>query len=231
MARAHASKYDANESLCLRYQHGDRDAAEELLARNAGLVARWVRFYLSGAGSLDAGDLTQEGRLGLLTAARKFKPALGYQFSTYAVLWIRQAISRSIKNYGSVIRVPVSVQDTFSSVPEGAGFTRGQQAALAVRNVLSLDQDCGEGGTLAETLPAAEDVLEEVTSRLWAEQVLAAANLSARERMVLEMRLGFVSGSVERLRDVGAATGMSKEGARLAELRVLRKVRAAAGTW
>jgi hypothetical protein len=39
---------------------------------------------------LDYEDLFQVGALGLMRAARKFAPAKGYKFSTYAAWWVRQ---------------------------------------------------------------------------------------------------------------------------------------------
>ena len=55
---------------------------------------------------LDFDDLVQEGHTGLLKAVDKFDFRLGFQFSTYAGYWIRQAISRALSRNERVVRVP-----------------------------------------------------------------------------------------------------------------------------
>jgi RNA polymerase sigma factor (sigma-70 family) len=55
---------------------------------------------------LDFEDLVQEGQTGLLKAVDKFDYELGFQFSTYAGYWIRQAISRALSRCERVVRVP-----------------------------------------------------------------------------------------------------------------------------
>lgn len=54
-------------------------------------------------------DLVQEGNLGLMNAVRKFSYRRGHKFSTYAIWWIRQAITRAIENQARTIRIPVHV--------------------------------------------------------------------------------------------------------------------------
>lgn len=54
-------------------------------------------------------DLVQEGNVGLVNAVRKFSYGMGHKFSTYAIWWIRQAISRAIENKSRTIRIPVHV--------------------------------------------------------------------------------------------------------------------------
>ena len=56
-------------------------------------------------------DLIAEGNIGLLHAVQKYEWQRGYRFSTYAVWWIRQAITRAIDNQGSTIRLPVHVRE------------------------------------------------------------------------------------------------------------------------
>jgi RNA polymerase primary sigma factor len=78
-----------------------RDALAEA---NSGLVLFIANQYKCGF--LDFDDLVQEGQTGLLRAIDKFDYQLGFQFSTYAAYWIKQAISRALSRNERVVRVP-----------------------------------------------------------------------------------------------------------------------------
>ncbi|MFG3515200.1 sigma-70 family RNA polymerase sigma factor [Streptomyces bobili] len=80
-------------------------ARDCLVLHNQRLVHKLVPRYLDQG--LDYDDLFQHGALGLMRVARKFDPAKGFKFSTYATWWVRQAISRGIADEGAVIRIPV----------------------------------------------------------------------------------------------------------------------------
>ena len=77
---------------------------QQLASANSRLVLFIANQYKGGF--LDFDDLVQEGQTGLLKAVDKFDYRLGFQFSTYAGYWIRQAISRSLSRCERVVRVP-----------------------------------------------------------------------------------------------------------------------------
>jgi len=66
------------------------------------LIGWWLK-RVRWAGDWEDG--MQEGRIGILTALKKFDPEKGAKFSTYAGLWIRQSIEKAMK------RAPLAVED------------------------------------------------------------------------------------------------------------------------
>src|ERR1700736_1913451 len=109
---AHSRRYPlltpAQEiDLAKRIERGDLHAKELLVNSNLRLVASNARRYQNQG--LPLGDLVQEGMLGLIRASEKFDWRKGFRFSTYATLWIRQAIQRALENSGRTIRLPVHI--------------------------------------------------------------------------------------------------------------------------
>ncbi|MBO0783973.1 MAG: sigma-70 family RNA polymerase sigma factor, partial [Ktedonobacteraceae bacterium] len=94
---------DEEQALAAQAASGNQQARTRFLEANLRLVVHVAKSY-QGLG-LDFADLIQEGNLGLLRALDKFDPSYG-RFSTYAVYWIRQRISRAIVQKGRAIRLP-----------------------------------------------------------------------------------------------------------------------------
>src|SRR3954469_5782591 len=90
--------------LARRIERGDLEAKDRLVRCNLRLVGTGARRYMGRGLSME--DLLQEGVVGLIRAAEKFDWRRGTRFSTYAVPWIRQAISQGLANTGRPIRLP-----------------------------------------------------------------------------------------------------------------------------
>lgn len=121
---AHESQVDvyknirqSNEILCSLIQQGNRQAVQDLCVKNKRLVDKYVVAYEKRYGNrLDFEDLEQVGFLGLIKAAQRFSIHQGTAFSTYAVFWIKQSISREIMENGYAIRIPVHLMEKINKV-------------------------------------------------------------------------------------------------------------------
>jgi len=106
-----------NETLCSLIQQGSRQAAQDLCVKNRRLVDKYAIAYEKRYGNrLDFEDLEQAGYWGLIKAAEKFSAQQGTVFSTYAVFWIKQSISREIMDNGYAIRIPVHMLEMVNRV-------------------------------------------------------------------------------------------------------------------
>ena len=105
------------KALGRRIQAGGPDgiaARNELVLCNIRLVVSVARYYRNRG--LAMADIVQLGYTGLNRAAEKFDPEREIRFSTYATLWIKQAIQRGLSSGGTAIRLPSSVAATRAKV-------------------------------------------------------------------------------------------------------------------
>jgi RNA polymerase sigma-32 factor len=90
--------------LAVRWrEHGDRQAAWQLVQANLRLVVMIARDYQRAVHNLL--DLVQEGSVGLLEAVKQFDPYRGIRFPSYAVWWVRAYIIRYIMNNWRLVKV------------------------------------------------------------------------------------------------------------------------------
>jgi len=93
--------------LAKRIEKGDQEARRQLIEANLRLVVSTAKRYASVGFSL--AEAIQEGNRGLIAAVEHFDWRRGNKFSTMAVPWIRQAITRTMSEHIRTIRLPAGV--------------------------------------------------------------------------------------------------------------------------
>ena len=235
--------------LAQRIEKGDLEAKERLTTHNLRLVVSIARKY-QGLSELCLLDLIQEGMLGLIRAVEKFDYRKGFRFSTYATLWIRQAIQRGIADKGRTIRLPVHVaqrerkiatterqlstklgrEPTPEEIAEAADLPVEQVREMidVARTVTSLDRPVGEGddASLGTLMPDdGTSTEEEVEVSLTRQAVRSAVEeLPPAEREVITLRFGLNSEDADPLplSQLSTELGLGREEVRALERRALQ---------
>jgi RNA polymerase sigma-32 factor len=95
---------DQEYQLAKRWrEHGDRDAANQLVTSHLRLAVKIATGY-RGYG-LPVSDIISEGNIGLMQALNRFEPEKGFRFSTYAIWWIRACIQDYILRSWSLVKI------------------------------------------------------------------------------------------------------------------------------
>ena len=84
-------------------EHGDVDAAHQLVTSHLRLVAKIAMGY-RGYG-LPVSELISEGNVGMMQAVKRFDPERGFRLATYAMWWIRAAIQEYILHSWSLVKM------------------------------------------------------------------------------------------------------------------------------
>ncbi len=95
---------EEEQMLAIRWRdHDDIDAAHQLVTSHLRLVCKIAMGY-KGYG-LPMADLVSEGNIGLMKAVKKFDPDKGFRLSTYAMWWIKAAITEHILKSWSLVKL------------------------------------------------------------------------------------------------------------------------------
>lgn len=102
-------------SLAADIRKGDAKALERMVLGNLFLTIKIARNYVRSGIAL--ADLINEGNIGLIRACRRYDPAFGLRFASYANWWIKQRISMYLIQHGrGAITVPIRKVVMFKAI-------------------------------------------------------------------------------------------------------------------
>lgn len=191
--------------LVKRAQAGDKQASEQMIVENSGLIWSVARRYF-GRG-VDADDLYQLGCLGFLKAVQGFDPDYGTQFSTYAVPKIAGEIRRFLRDDGP-IKVSRGVKERAMTVKaardrlthrlgrEPSISELSEETDLSIEDIAiaetatssaeSINRESGEDGFTLESVLGSSGIEEGIIESIALKEALA--KLPDREQMVIKLR-------------------------------------------
>lgn len=239
---------DEEISLLRRAKNGDIEARERLILCNLRLVVNVAKKY--GSKGMSFIDLISEGNFGLIHAIEKFDVEKGYRFSTYAVWWIKQAISKAIISKGREIRIPsykhdllnkinkfimdtVMLKGDYPSICEisdglNINLEKVQDLMMEFQETISLSSPIGEDICLEDTIASEmhNDLEDNLIREMSMAQIKEILNkLNDREKQILKLRFGFDENQIHTLEDIGQNFSITRERVRQIEQKTLEKLR------
>ena len=239
---------DEETELLKKAKAGDIEAKNKLILCNLRLVVNIAKNYVNRGLSLI--DLISEGNFGLIYAIEKFDMEKGFRFSTYAVWWIKQSITKAIICKGRGIRIPSYKYDLLSKVnryvlnrvrEEGIYPTveeisedlnvdkeKIEEIMVAFQDPMSLSASIGDDIQLEDIIAnnsetsKEDDIIEEM-GREQVRQIVKV--LDEREKQILKLRFGLDGEEIHTLEEIGQTFNITRERVRQIEKKTLKKLK------
>ena len=239
-----------------RYPENSQKIRNEIVEKNMGLINFWVgrmkRSHLIPISGLEIEDIYQAGAIGLMRAVDRFDWKKGYRFSTYAIPWIKQAITRTIYSQSNIISIPIYKTELITRYRRTRRelYQELQHPPSILEIAIRMDVDTAKIDCLEEIKDPLSleapfhkedenntliDVLEDkkiihplvklAREDLKKELARALSFLNPRERKILIMRFWAEDGKGYTLNEVGRVIGITRERVRQIQKIAIEKLR------
>jgi RNA polymerase primary sigma factor len=238
--------------LVIKMKKGDENARNALVKANLRFVISVAKQYQNQG--LPLSDLINEGNIGLIRATYKFDETRGFKFISYAVWWIRQAISQAIVDQVRIVHLPLNIISDFRKIikatktfeeeydrkPSREEISELLEMPLdTVIHVLkssgfdsSLDAPLkygeNEGKKMLDVIPdnSLPPVDDNLTKESLAKEIQNVLSiLSEREAKVLIMIFGIGRENRSTLEEIGESLNLTRERVRQIKVEALKKLR------
>lgn len=227
---------------------------ETFIKANEKLVLKEVnRFVRYQTTSMDFDDMYQLGYIGLLKAVERFNLEMENEFSTYAIHWIRQSITRGINDSSLLVRIPVHRWDSLANlrkleykseekfnkvdydwISKESDLPKEKVMELVmIRNTfmnnvsldipVGIDEDTSLGEFIADEDYSVEEIITSMDLRNSLEEILNI--LDGRSKDVIIKRFGLNGQEPMTLEEIGEIYNLTRERIRQIESKALRKLR------
>ena len=189
--------FSYERELILKSKEGDVEARNKIIESNLRFVFNIARKY-AGKG-IPISDLISEGNLGLVKAIEKFDTTKDVKFITYAVYWIREYMSASIrKNYSRAdLTLIEDLQDTAK---------KNDAKQIANTKIYDIeDEECDDGK---------DKMIDELL-----------CVLNDKEKNIMEFTYGLYGHKPLTFQEIGKKYHISSERVRQIKIEALDKVR------
>lgn len=230
---------------------GDQYAFEWMFKHNLRLVIGPAR-RCAISKHMDIMDVISHGNLGLYRAVQKFDPEMGYQFSTYANYWIKQAVFRAISAEGTIVKCPYQLlvlswkKSRIDKEANASGehisenelkrrldisdekydsllFFQNQRH-LAFDTPSAADSDKSIADTLADDRDDIHSFIDDHDYKRVSSVLLE--RLNEKQAKVISLRFGLNGGPEMTLSEIGKVLGVTRERARQIEHEAFRLMKA-----
>lgn len=168
---------EEEEKYLKQYEQGSIEAKNILIERNLRLVAHIVKKYNNY--QKDSEDLISIGTIGLIKAITTFKNDKGIKLATYAARCIENEILMYLRR-SNRLKGEVSIDEPLNRDGDGN--------ELLLSDILGTDPDV-----------TSRQIEDEVDKKLLKASI---AKLSNREKNIMELRFGFISGNEKTQKEV-----------------------------